>query len=93
VSIILMVLESTVSIAKIGTKSVRATVPEGIVSYLEIEVGDKLEWRMDTKNNERVAVVSKKKDAMKIKHEPTLKEQLMKEDLDKIRDESKTELY
>jgi hypothetical protein len=30
---------------------------------------------------------------MKIKHEPTLKEQLMKEDLDKIRDESKTELY
>jgi hypothetical protein len=88
-----MVLESTVSIAKIGTKSVRATVPEGIVSYLEIEVGDKLEWRMDTKNNERVTVVSKKKDAMKIKHEPTLKEQLMKEDLDKIRDESKTELY
>jgi hypothetical protein len=93
VYIILMVLESTVSIAKIGTKSVRATVPEGIVSYLEIEVGDKLEWRMDTKNNERVTVVSKKKDAMKIKHEPTLKEQLMKEDLDKIRDESKTELY
>jgi hypothetical protein len=88
-----MVLESTVSIAKIGTKSVRATVPEGIVSYLEIEVGDKLEWRMDTKNNERVTVVSKKKDAMKIKHEPTLKEQLMKEDLDKIRDESKTDLY
>ena len=45
-----MVLESTVSIAKTGTKSVRATVPEGIVSYLEIEVGDKLEWRMDSKN-------------------------------------------
>ncbi len=59
---ILMVLESTVSIAKVGTKSVRATVPEGIVSYLEIEVGDKLEWRMDSKNDERVAIVSRKKD-------------------------------
>ena len=57
----MMVLESTVSIAKIGTKSVRATVPEGIVSYLEVEAGDKLEWRMDSKNNERVAIVSKKK--------------------------------
>jgi hypothetical protein len=57
----MMVLESTVSIAKIGTKSVRATVPEGIVSYLEIEVGDKLEWRMDSMNNERVAIVSKKR--------------------------------
>jgi hypothetical protein len=56
-----MVLESTVSIAKTGTKSVRATVPEGIVSYLEIEVGDKLEWRMDNKNSERVAIVSKKR--------------------------------
>ena len=56
-----MVLESTVSIAKVGTKSVRATVPEGIVSYLEIEVGDKLEWRMDIRNNERVAIVSKKR--------------------------------
>jgi hypothetical protein len=57
----LMVLESTVSIAKTGTKSVRATVPEGIVSYLEIEVGDKIEWRMDNKNSERVAIVSKKR--------------------------------
>jgi hypothetical protein len=56
-----MVLESTVSIAKTGTKSVRATVPEGIVSYLEIEVGDKIEWRMDNKNSERVAIVSKKR--------------------------------
>lgn len=55
-----MVLESTVSIAKIGTKSLRATVPEGIVSYLDIQVGDKLEWRMDTQNNDRVAIVSKK---------------------------------
>jgi bifunctional DNA-binding transcriptional regulator/antitoxin component of YhaV-PrlF toxin-antitoxin module len=84
---ILMVLESTVSIAKVGTKSVRATVPEGIVSYLELEVGDKLEWRMDTKNNERVAIVSKKRDPIKSRNEPTLKEQMMKEDLAKIKND------
>jgi len=56
-----MVLESTVSIAKVGTKSLRATVPEGIVSYLDIQAGDKLEWRMESYNNERVAIVMKKK--------------------------------
>ena len=55
---VIMVLESTVGIAKVGTKSLRATVPEGTVSYLEIEVGDKLEWRIDGKNNERVVIVS-----------------------------------
>ena len=56
-----MVLESTVSIAKVGTKSVRATIPEGIVNYLDIQVGDKLEWYMEDLRNERVAVVTKKK--------------------------------
>ncbi len=69
-----MVLESKVSIAKVGTKSLRATVPEGIVSYLDIQVGDKLEWRMDNQNNQRIAIVTKKKDvvnedAMKIASE------------------------
>lgn len=54
-----MVLESTVGIAKVGTKSLRATVPEGIVSYLEIEAGDKLEWKMDLYKGKRMAVVTK----------------------------------
>jgi len=54
-----MVLKSTIGLAKTGTKSLRATVPEGIVSYLELEVGDKLEWRMDTKNNERIVIIRK----------------------------------
>ena len=56
-----MSLESTVGIAKIGTKSLRATVPEGIVAFLEIKEGDKLQWKMDIKDNERVAIVSKGK--------------------------------
>lgn len=60
-----MVLESTVSIAKVGTKSLRATVPEGIVSYLDIQAGDKLEWYMENLKNERVAIVGKKKQTNK----------------------------
>lgn len=54
-----MSLETTVGIAKIGTKSLRATVPEGIVAFLGIQSGDKLEWRMDIQNNERVVIVRK----------------------------------
>jgi antitoxin component of MazEF toxin-antitoxin module len=55
-----MVLESTVSIAKPGVNSVRATIPEGIVDFLELKVGDKLEWKMEMQNNARLAVVTKK---------------------------------
>jgi len=56
-----MSLSSKVGIAKIGTKSVRATVPEGIVAFLDIEVGDKLEWKMEIIDGERVALVKKSK--------------------------------
>jgi hypothetical protein len=55
-----MSLESTVGIAKVGTKSLRATVPEGIVAFLGISEGDKLEWKMEIADNERVAIVRKK---------------------------------
>jgi hypothetical protein len=56
-----MSLESTVGTAKVGTKSLRATVPEGIVAFLDVKEGDKLQWKMDIQGNERVAVVAKKK--------------------------------
>jgi hypothetical protein len=56
-----MSLESTVGIAKIGTKSLRATVPEGIVVFLSLNEGDKLSWKMDILNGERIAVVSRAK--------------------------------
>jgi hypothetical protein len=55
-----MSLESTVGVAKVGTKSLRATVPEGIVAFLGIQEGDKLQWKMDIQNNKRVAIVNKK---------------------------------
>jgi hypothetical protein len=54
-----MSLKSTLGIAKTGTTSLRATVPEGIVAFLELKAGDKLEWKMEIINNKRVAIVRK----------------------------------
>lgn len=56
-----MSLQSTVGIARTGAKSLRATVPEGIVAFLELTEGDKLEWRMDIQNGERITIVRKAK--------------------------------
>jgi bifunctional DNA-binding transcriptional regulator/antitoxin component of YhaV-PrlF toxin-antitoxin module len=55
-----MGLESTVGVAKVGTNSVRTTVPEGITEFLEIKAGDKLDWKMGMSNSERAAIVTKK---------------------------------
>lgn len=57
-----MSLKSTVGIAKTGSPSLRATIPEGIVAFLELEEGDKLNWKMDIVNGKRVVVVAKTKD-------------------------------
>lgn len=56
-----MSLKSTLGIAKTGTVSLRVTVPEGIVAFLELKAGDKLDWKMDITNNERVVIVRKLK--------------------------------
>jgi len=52
-----MSLYSTTTAAKPSTRSLRATIPEGIVAYLDLIAGEKLEWKMESKDNERVAVV------------------------------------
>jgi len=54
-----MSLVSSVGIAKIGTRSLRTTVPEGIVAFMGIKESDKLEWTMDAQNNQRVSIVKK----------------------------------
>lgn len=58
-----MSLESKVGIARPESKSLRATIPEGMVAFLEIQSGDKLEWKMEIINGERVAIVRKMKSA------------------------------
>jgi hypothetical protein len=54
-----MSLKSTLGIAKTGTTSLRATVPEGIVAFLELKAGDKLEWKMEIMDGKRVVIVRK----------------------------------
>ena len=56
----LMGLKTIAAAAKAGTKSIKATVPEGIVEFLAIEAGDDLDWSMVVKpNGKRVAEVSR----------------------------------
>ena len=56
-----MSLKSTLGIAKTGTTSLRITVPEGIVAFLNLKAGDKLEWKMEIIDDERVTIVRKLK--------------------------------
>jgi len=60
-----MSLKSTLGIAKTGTTSLRATVPEGIVAFLDLKAGDKLDWRMEIIEDERVVIVRKTNKVMK----------------------------
>lgn len=41
-----MPLQSTVGTAKTGATSLRTTIPEGIVEFLKVKDGDKLDWIM-----------------------------------------------
>jgi hypothetical protein len=64
-----MVLTTRIALAKAGTKSLKSTIPEGIVEYLQLKDKDELEWNMDIQNNERVAIVkrvSKDKDNLEL---------------------------
>ncbi len=54
-----MSLQTTVGYAKLGVKSLRATIPEGVVAYLNLQIGDKLEWRMEIGNGRKIVIVRK----------------------------------
>jgi hypothetical protein len=56
-----MSLKSKTTIARPGSPSLRATIPEGIVAFLDLKEKDRLEWKMEIIDNERVAVVRKVK--------------------------------
>ncbi len=57
-----MSLKSTVGIAKTGTTSLRSTIPEGCVAFLDLKAGDKIEWRMDiNEKGERILIAKKMK--------------------------------
>ena len=54
-------LESKTAIARPDSKSLRATVPEGIVAFLGLQNGDILEWKMEFKGGERIVEVRRAK--------------------------------
>jgi hypothetical protein len=54
-----MSLKSKISIARPGSPSLRATVPEGIVAFLNLKEGDNLEWKMEIIDGKRIAMVQK----------------------------------
>jgi hypothetical protein len=56
-----MSLKSKLTEARPGSTSLRATVPEGIVAFLDLKDIDKLEWKMEIIDGERVAIVRKLK--------------------------------
>jgi hypothetical protein len=55
-----VVLLTRISSAKKGTKSLKTTVPEGVAEFLELSDKDELDWKMDVKNNEHIAIVKKR---------------------------------
>ncbi len=54
-----MSLRSKTSIARPKSRSLRATVPEGIAVFLELSAGDTLEWQMTDTPDGRIATVRK----------------------------------
>jgi hypothetical protein len=55
-----MVITTKPALAKAGTKSMKTTIPEGIVEFLELTPSDELEWRMDVESNQRAAILTKR---------------------------------
>jgi len=56
-----MSLKSAATEARPKSKSLRATIPEGIVAFLDVEAGDTLDWKMEFRDRERVVEVRKAK--------------------------------
>ena len=52
-------LQSKPALARPNTTSMRTTIPEGIVVFLQLGLEDTLDWKMETISGERVALVTK----------------------------------
>lgn len=56
----LMTLKTRVSTAKKGTRSLKTTIPEGIVDFLQLKDKDDLDWDMVVERNAKRTVVVRK---------------------------------
>lgn len=55
-----MNVESAVNTARPGTRSLRTTIPEGVVFYLDLNDGDKVQWEKITVGDDTLAVIVRK---------------------------------
>ena len=55
-----MTIETNVASAKTGTRSLKTTIPQAIVEYLQLGDKDRLEWQVGIRDNEPVALVRRK---------------------------------
>lgn len=58
----IVALMTRVGLAKKGTKSMKTTIPEGIVEFLELSDKDELEWKMHVEDAGRMVFLKKKTD-------------------------------
>jgi len=49
--------KSSLTKASVKSESLRATVPKGIVNFLKLKSGETIDWEMEIKDNQRVAIV------------------------------------
>lgn len=53
---------TTVGEARPNSKSLRVTIPTGLVMYLDLKAGDEVEWRMESlPTGQRIAMMRKAK--------------------------------
>lgn len=51
-------IKSKVNVAKKNTPSLKTTIPQGIASFLSLEPGDELEWKMQITDQQKTVLVS-----------------------------------
>ena len=52
-----MKLKTKIAIAKTGSRSLKTTIPEAMVYYLNLKQGDIAEWEMETFRGKRAAIL------------------------------------
>ena len=53
-------IESKLSYNRLGSPSLKSTIPQAIVHFLSLESGDTIYWETEIIDGERVAIVRKK---------------------------------
>jgi len=52
-------MESTTSLNRPGSSSLKTTIPTGVVNALKLKAGDKVVWNLEAKEGRIIAVVNK----------------------------------